>query len=151
VIFQSTSAGVSETTPISATTQIPAPSPTPGSGSGFHLVIAVQKDESVFMMNQGTIDLPLNLIQLGTDQGKVLGEEWKVDLLMPGQCVGVWKEGSLPFPPANIKCKIVGEQLKRSGSSSFWKSEFNVYYHDLLVGTCNKDQAVCEFIFPNTP
>jgi hypothetical protein len=138
-------------TKTSTATKTPTSTPTPRLGSGFRIVIAVQKDDSLFMMNQGALDLPLNFIQLGAGPGKILGEQWKVELLKPGQCVTVWKNEGIPLPPRSIECETVGVQLKRSGPDRFWKSEFNVYYHDLLVGTCKKDQATCEISFESTP
>ena len=125
--------------------------PTPTEATGFHIMIAVQKDDSLFMMNQGTIDLPLELIQLGSGAGKILGEQWKLELLKPGQCVTVWKAEGYPLSPRGMKCEIVGENLKRSGPDRFWKSGFGVYYNDLLVGTCKKDQAFCEIKFDSAP
>jgi len=125
--------------------------PTPTETTGFHIMIAVQKDDSLFMMNQGTIDLPLELIQLGSGAGKILGEQWKLELLKPGQCVTVWKAEGYPLSPRGMKCEIVGENLKRSGPDRFWKSGFGVYYNDLLVGTCKKDQAFCEVKFDSDP
>ena len=89
--------------------------------------------------------------QLGSGAGKVLGEQWKLEILKPGQCVTVWKAEGYPLSPQGTKCEIVGEHLKRSGPDRFWKSGFGVYYDDQLVDTCKKDQALCEIKFESHP
>ncbi|MGE5124401.1 MAG: serine/threonine-protein kinase [Acidobacteriaceae bacterium] len=147
----STKTSTPSTTTTSVVTSTLSATPTPTAESEFYLVIAIQKDDSLFMINQGTHDLPLEFIQLGTKEGRVYGEEWQIELLKSGQCVTVWKEEGVPSPPRGIECEIVGEHLRRSGPERFWKAGFAAYYKETLVGVCTRDQAICELKFDSPP
>jgi hypothetical protein len=117
----------------------------------FQIALAIRKDDSVFLINQSTMDLPLRLISLGDGEGELFGEEWEVDLLKPGQCVAVWKKEGNPEAPRGIQCELIGEKVERSGPAKFWNSPFNVFVNDTLVGTCGTDGEVCELSFDNVP
>jgi hypothetical protein len=97
------------------------------------------------------MDLPLRLIRLGDGEGELLGEEWGIDVLRPGQCAAVWKKEGNPEAPKEIQCDLVGARLERSGSAKFWDSQFNVFVNNRLVGTCEKDTEVCEYRFEILP
>lgn len=140
---------ITTTTPITATT--PITTPIPIEGSGFQIMIATYKDDSLFMINQGKVDLPLELIQFGKEGSLLSGEEWKIEFLKPGQCVTIWTTEGIAIRPRGIECEIVGERIRRSGPNRFWKFGYPIYYNDQLVKTCTKSQTTCEFNFYNPP
>jgi serine/threonine protein kinase len=131
--------------PTGTPTATPTPTGTPL--ADFHIFIARNKDDSLYIFNIGQDDLRLEFLQLGLGEGRIEGEEWQVDLLETGQCVTVWKEEGNPEPPKNIECEIVGERLKRSSPERFWKDEFKVFYKEELVGSCKPNKNICELNF----
>lgn len=148
--FQVTIMPVATTTiTMAITTAITTPTPT--QAGVFEILIATYKDDSLFMVNQGKVDLPLKFIRFGGGEGLLSGEEWKIDFLKPGQCVTVWTAQGVAEHPRGIECEIVGEQLRRSGPDRFWKFGFSFYYKDQLVDTCRKGVAFCELKFSSPP
>jgi serine/threonine protein kinase len=140
---------------ISPTGTLPPPTPTIGPAATpfdegeIHLTIAKHKEDSLFVINQGTTDIPLTLIRFGNKDGEVIGEQWGVDVLHPGQCAGVWKKEGNPEVPKEIQCESVGEQLVIS-EKKFWNSNLEVYFKDLSVGVCDK-KDLCELSFVSFP
>jgi hypothetical protein len=88
--------------------------------------------------------LPLALLRLGDEAGAITGTEWEVAQLEPEACVTAWKKEGNPKPP-DVDCKEVGDPLIRSGSELFWKDDFDVYYDETLLGSCEKKEPVCRF------
>jgi serine/threonine protein kinase len=125
--------------------------PTPTKVSDFHLVIVKRKDESMFVINQGKLDLPLEFIRFGEKLNQISGEEWKIEFLEPEQCVAVWKKEGNPKAPTGLKCELVGKRVERSISSNFWDSDFKVYYKDVSVGICKNNEDECEIKFDRLP
>jgi serine/threonine protein kinase len=144
-----TLSSTSTVSPLSTGTPTPSPTSTPL--ADFHIIIARNKDDSLYIFNMGQDDLPLEFLQLGVGEGHIEGEEWQVDMLETGQCVTVWKEEGNPDPPKNIECDIVGERLKRSSPERFWKDEFKVFYKGELVGSCKPSKNTCELKFTDPP
>jgi len=123
------------------------PTPTPTDDLEYHITFAKYRDDSLFLINQSTVDLPLAFIRLGSGDRQLSGEAWKIDLLKPGECVSVWKTEGNPQAPTGIECEPVGERLEHSGGGKFWTSEFRVYFRDNLVRVCEKNRAICEVDF----
>jgi hypothetical protein len=138
-------------------TPTPSPEPSPIGEVEFTLALAKQRGDSLFVINQGTVDLQLALIRFGNngddddDDRQLSGDEWGIDVLRPGQCVTVWKEEGSPRAPEGIECEIVGERLERSGRDKFWENTFDVYYDDSRVGECNRGDDSCEITFEFFP
>lgn len=122
------------------------------SGQGvIEITLAKRKDDSIFLVNQSSRDLPLRSIRLGEGEGELSGEEWEIEILRPGQCVAVWKKEGNPEAPRDIECELVGARVERSGSEKFWDSQFSIFVNDQLLGTCEKDREVCELRFDDLP
>jgi hypothetical protein len=127
--------------PTGSPTPLPSPTPTPAS---YELLIVKGADEnSLTLVNQSTLTFPLGLLRLGNGQGAIQGTEWAVDQLASGECVSAWKDRRERDLPEGLICKVIGERLVREGKDRFWKETFEIYYHDVRIGTCEKDQTEC--------
>jgi len=127
------------------TTPTATQQPTPTAGPPYRVTIAKREDDSLFLINQSTVDLPLALIRFGNGERQLFsGEEWGIELLRPGECVSIWKTEGNPKAPKGIRCETVGERLERSGDGKFWGSAFEVYFRDILVRVCERDRDICE-------
>jgi serine/threonine-protein kinase len=131
-------------TPLPAETSTPeSPTPTPfisNSPIG-ELLIAWQRDDSLFVVNQTAGPVPLAPLRLGDGPGTINGGEWRVELLDPDACVTVWKEKGNPRPP-DVNCTEVGERLTRTNRQRFWTEPFNVYYNENLIDTCQQNRCL---------
>jgi serine/threonine protein kinase len=123
---------------------LPADTATPATGPAANVQLWMEGDNSLFVVNQGPGDLPLAPLQLGNTPSKVLGEEWGVDRLLPGQCVAVWKDYGKSKAPKGLECEELGEHLERPGKDRFWTASFNVYYQGEFVGSCKSKDSVCD-------
>lgn len=110
-------------------------------GTEFELLIAVHEDESLFVVNQSDSAFPLPLLQVGEGEDAVIGPDWHVPALLPGQCVMVWKDKGHLSPP-DVTCDEVGPRLLRAGKEVFWNSAFGMYYNGAWIGNCEVDQCV---------
>jgi serine/threonine protein kinase len=126
------------------------PSPTSVS-SEFHLSIASQKGDSLFVINQSTVDLPLATLRFENGKNNLSGDEWGIDVLQPGQCVTVWQKAGQAEPPKGEQCKIVGKLLVRSGPNKFWDSGFDVYFQNVHVASCDIENTSCDLQFSTSP
>lgn len=131
-------------TPTETPTETATGTPTPGPFLEIELLIAAHKDDSLFVVNMSEFDFPLEPLELKNRSGKVLGEEWEVELLKPGECVAVFKDTGRPGTPKGLECDQVGERLTREGAQRFWKESYEVRYEDELIETCGKGEASCE-------
>lgn len=136
-------------TPTVAPTRM-KPSPTSDSRK-FHLLLVLQRTDSLFVINQGTLDLPLALLRLGNGKDELTGDEWGLEFLKPGQCVTVWKKAGHGEPPKGIQCELVGKLLERSGPNKFWDSAFDVYFQDVSVSSCDLEKTSCDLQFSRSP
>lgn len=121
----------------------PAVGGVPGAGqSGTTLLVAKYGEDSLFVMNASNQPLALGPLRLGDGRGAISGAEWQVGSLAPNACVTAWKDGGNPEAPS-ISCARIGPEIIRDGPSRFWKSSFNVYYNETLLGTCSGER--CQF------
>jgi hypothetical protein len=122
--------------PTPTTTVVPtgAPTATP-SGVIYTLRLVTRGEDSLFVINDSRKAFPLEPLRLAEGSEALNGQDWNVDNLKQGECVAVWKNGGKPQPP-DVKCKLVGKRLTRSGEHRFWLAPFNVYYQEQQVGTC---------------
>lgn len=132
----------------------PAPTPTliPATPTTepitYTLWLAKRGDESLFVVNQSLTGLPLALLKVGNNKGRVVGTEWELELLEQGECVTVWdKRNNDAEAPEGIDCAQVGRSLERQGRQRFWVETFQIYYADQQVGVCEKDEAICVISF----
>jgi serine/threonine protein kinase len=134
-------------TPTPTSTSTPTPTPTPTSTSTpwviYELLIVGNKDDSLFVVNEGEDRFPLVPLEFKNIAGGVLGKEWKVEFLETGDCVAVWKKEGNPKAPKDLKCKEVGERLTRSGSQKFWLMEFDIYYQGKKIESCAPLRIEC--------
>lgn len=121
------------------------PTATPTSETPYHLLIATNGEDSLFVVNQSDEAFPVASLQLGDGNGAIQGVEWGVEFLEPGSCVTAWKDGGNPQPPA-VNCHQVGERLTRDGSNRFWKNAFEVFYAGTPVSSCSQAQCVTEIV-----
>ena len=133
--------------PTAFPTLTPAPTLTPivlaGSRSGYALLIAKNKDDSLFVVNQSAEDFPLPLLSLGEGKNAISGTDWQVDLLAPGECVSAWKDTGRPKAP-DVTCTEVGSRLIRKNKERFWKSAFPVYFRGERITQCKKESCLIE-------
>lgn len=125
----------STSTPVPQTTATPSPTDTP-SPTVYQLLIATNKEDSLFVVNQSEVAFPLNLLRLGQSEKVIEGTEWGLGQLEPGDCVTAWKDRGNPKPP-DVDCSQVGEQIIRKKPDRFWKSQFDVFFEGEQVGVCN--------------
>lgn len=135
-------------TPSPTRTLTPTPSATPF--TEYHLLFAKQKDEGLFIVNKGESILPLPLLELRKGRFKLLGEEWEIEVIKPGECLTAWKTDGRVKLPKELECKLVGKLLRFNPRDIFWTSDFDIYYNDSLVDTCKKNK-VCDFKFRSAP
>lgn len=106
----------------------------------FALLIARHGEDSMFVVNMSIAALPLAPLRLGDTTSAINGSQWGLDVLGTNECVVAWKNNGNPKTP-DVSCIQVGAQIIRDRRNRFWKGEFNVYYHEVLVGTCNADMC----------
>lgn len=128
-----------ETTSPTETARPPAETPT---ATAYRLLIATNKEDSLFVVNQGEASFPLGPLRLGRGNRTIQGTEWGIEQLASGACVTAWKDGGNPQPP-EVDCRQVGEQVVRQGPDRFWRDRFDVFYDGEQVGVCN-EQCVIE-------
>jgi hypothetical protein len=134
-------------TPTSSAT--PTPTPTRELNIPINLLLAKNKDDSLFVVNQNETSLPLEPLVLKNDDGGVLGEAWDVSMLREGECVAIWKDTGRPRPPKDVECKIVGKRLEREAGKRFWTANFTIYYDDVEIGSCRSSTDVCRIEYPD--
>jgi hypothetical protein len=102
-------------------------------------VIVANGEENLFVVNVGEADLPLGQLRLGNEMGDVNGDEWGIKSIWPGECVSMWQDGGNPLRPEGLSCDQVGDELIRPRPVRFWKTSFDIYYDEELVGKCVVD------------
>jgi hypothetical protein len=107
------------------------------------LLLAKNKDDSLFVVNRGEDPFPLEPLVLKNSIGGVSGEAWGISILEEGECVAIWKDTGRPRQPSGVQCKIVGNRLEREAGERFWTSTYKVYYDDLEIGSCSSSRDQC--------
>lgn len=148
-------------TPVPTGTRVPTRTPrptltrtatkTPTKVPDYHILIAKRDDDSMFVINKGTKDLPLGLMRFGEKINGLSGEDWKIEFLHTDECVAVWKKEGNPKAPSGLRCDLVGKRLERSGSGKFWTSDFKVYFKEQPVGECKNEDNTCDIMFDSPP
>ncbi len=129
-------------TPLPPPTETPSPTETVSPATDttvptmYQLLIATNKEDSLFVVNQSGEAFPLSLLRLGKGNKVIEGTEWGLEQLAPGECVAAWKDKGDPKPP-DVNCSQVGERLIRKGPERFWKSQFDIFFAGEQVGVCN--------------
>ena len=133
----------------SLTTATVQPSPT-NTASEICLSISLQKGDNILLINEGDVGIPLAQLRFESDKGKLSGDEWEIDVLKPGQCVFVLKKPGRSEPAKGEQCEIVGKQLTRSANSKFWDDEFDVFFQNVRVDSCDLKDDPCELKFSSS-
>lgn len=116
----------------------------PTQASDHLLLVARRNDDGLFVVNYAIDDFALLPLRLGEKEDEMVnGDEWGITTLARGNCVTVWKDDHEPQAPDGLTCNRVGELLSRRGDKRFWKSAYNVYYGDELIGICEKEWENC--------
>jgi serine/threonine protein kinase len=118
--------------------------------TNYHLVIVKQKEEGIFIVNEGQTIIPIEFLEFRKDRFVFSGEEWEIDELKPGECTVVWSADGRVNLPRNQECNQVGELIRKSAKDKFWTSDFSVYYNEVRIDVCKKNKN-CEFEFRGTP
>ncbi len=144
-----TATATASPTPTITETRTPRPTATYTASPApvYQLLFFKRSDDSMYVVNQGNEDVPLEPLTLGEGPGQMHGEEWGVEMLKPDQCVALWKDIGKPDLPKGLKCKRVGEIVKRGGEDRFWANPYKVFYKDQEVGSCPKSPERCELEF----
>jgi serine/threonine protein kinase len=129
-------------TPTTTLTRTPTPT-----DHVYRITIARRKDDSLFLVNTGTIVLPLESIRIGDGKTALEGKAWELKELRKDECVTVWKKQGNPQPPKDIKCDRVGKRVEISDPKKLWNADFKVYFQDVSIGVCKKDREICELTF----
>ena len=129
--------------PTSTMTATPVATATPyvEMPSNYDLLIAVNRDESLFIVNQGKEPFPLAQLALKNDKGGISGTVWSTASLESGTCV-MWGKKKDKFPK-KVKCTLVAEHLTDYKGKPFWDSAFDVYYGEDKIGSCKKNPDNC--------
>jgi serine/threonine protein kinase len=149
VIVDLSSATVAEVIPTSAPAS-PVTAPTvisfaiasvSAGNARYALLISRNGDNSLFVTNLTLESFPLAPLRLGDGSATVSGTEWGVEQLENGTCVTVWHVPG-DFLSPDVLCTVVGTHVPRDDARVFWGEAFNVYYNDMLVGTCDQDDCL---------
>jgi serine/threonine protein kinase len=132
-----------------AQTETPTLTPTRDLGLTINLLLAKYKDDSLIVVNEGLIPLPLEPLLLKNSIGEVSGQAWEVDLLQEGECVAAWKDTGRPKRPEEVDCKIVGKRLEFEAGDRFWTTTYKVYYDDVEIGSCVASNDQCQIKYPD--
>lgn len=114
--------------------------------TSFKLLIATEKDDSMVIVNIGNTAFFLPPLNLQEDRNIMLGSEWDVEILQPGECVIAVKDKGNPKLP-DVECEEVGERLYLSSGERIWEKDFDVYYGSTKVDTCAADDDECEVVY----
>jgi tRNA A-37 threonylcarbamoyl transferase component Bud32 len=110
----------------------------------YRVRFVTNKNDSLFVVNEGEAALLLAPLQLGDGDNAIRGVSWRLVSLAPGACVSVWKETGRPRRPA-VECDEVGERLTLPANAIFWDETFTVYYRAQPVGTCSEACTITDF------
>jgi len=140
-------------TPVSNVTSSPTPNISatlmsmrtqpPSTPVTYELLFVGNKDDNLFVVNQGEQKFPLAPLEFRNKVGEFSGEAWEVDFLESGECVTLWKKEGHPKAPKDIECHQVGQRLERSASEKFWSERFEIYYQGKKIGSCETRKMVC--------
>ncbi len=132
-----------ESTSTPEPTPTPEPTSTPEPITG-ELILAFQREDGFWVMNNGTTEIPLAQLKLGDGDTAITGDRWGLENLAPGSCLIVWKEKgnpALPNLPEVSGCATEDPLVRVEGKKVFWSEKFAVYYHEESVGECPKEHA----------
>jgi len=107
----------------------------------YELLIAKRSDDSLFLVNQTILPLPLGPLQLSANRRILNGADWGIAELQSGDCISAWKDKGNPKAP-DITCNEV-ERRTIGNKDRFWKESFEVYYGGQWLADCQKDQERC--------
>ncbi len=136
-------------TPVPTATGTPIPPTATGvpatSSPVFYLLLAHQKQDGFVLVNTGKSTIPLAPLELFDNQEKkvISGPDWGIEALKPGQCVGVFLEGSSPKVPSNVRCDPTGEIL--TTRNSFWRDNIIVQFNGAQIANCPFEPSKCGF------
>lgn|GEM_PF-1764113 len=111
------------------------------------LLIVRQRNDGVVIANLSEVDLPLPPLRVG-DRGAINGTDWGLDTLDSQECVVAWKDDRDDSQMQVDGCTRVGVLVTRRGPDRFWREDFDVYYDEVLVGTCSRDHESCSITLP---
>jgi serine/threonine protein kinase len=113
------------------------------------LRIVGYREDGFLLVNESEQPFLMTGLRLGDGDGAILGSEWGLESLDPGDCVAALKDKGNPDLP-EVDCQTVVDPLRREAKLRFWKERFNVYYNELQVAVCEPDDEEeweCEFAF----
>jgi serine/threonine protein kinase len=116
-----------------------------------HLQIVKIGQDGLFLLNVGQAALPLERIQLGNPPNYILGSQWELSALQPGECVLVKAKGAKENKLKNVDCERAGSELSLPKGKPFWSSFFNIYLDEDFIGMCEQALDECEVSFPELP
>lgn len=108
------------------------------------LVIARERDRGIVVVNAGNQPIPLEPLEIWDNDEELLGEEWEVEILEPGECVFAWERDREPEIPDEIECEPVGETVYRQGRSKFWTRTMHIRWEDEEIDSCRTRDETCE-------
>ncbi len=115
------------------------------SSDEYQMQIVLRGREGLLLLNSGEIALPLERVQLGNPPNYIRGQEWELSALQPGECVSVRTKRAKDKQLKGPDCELVGIGLVIDENKPFWTSQFNIYFEDNFVESCESGLDVCEF------
>ena len=135
-------AALPTTVPITLEAATAVPLPTEAAKQ-YTLLISRDGDKSLVIVNIGLEPFPLNGLRLSNDRGTVIGAQWQVDQLRNGECVSIWKSDRKAGQPG-VVCTETGVRIMFEPKDVFWKSNFTVYFNELVVTPCDQDTCLVQ-------
>ncbi len=121
------------------------------------MVLLIQRrsdDKALVLKNQSVLDLPLSQLRLSAGKATLDGSTWNdVPLLLAGNCIlGQMPEKKNPTEVRaadfSVDCvSTLGAVAQFEKADELFKSAFDVYFADQLVGTCAKTSERCTVRF----
>ncbi len=139
---------------------VPPPSTEISTATEFRLSLYRREKESLYIVNSGTQEFFMGLLQLGNNPNWIDAQAWEDITLQSGQCVAVLGNGK-QRPPEGLECETVAFIMVDPDKGTFWKEPFYVFYDGQPVGECkggeddkDKDKegsVACEIVIPAAP
>jgi serine/threonine-protein kinase len=115
------------------------------------LVFIRQGENRLYVLNAGSLPLPLAPLLLSNKGDQLAGDAWEVDVLGPGECLRARRSpaaededdgdvGQVIEVPGGRECQLVDSLVD---PSRFWRDEFTVAYAGQPVLTCPAGEEDC--------
>lgn len=134
--------------PPTPTDALPTATPVPPTATDEPLarlvIVRGERDRGIVLVNAGNQPIPLEPFEIWDSDEELLGEDWEVETLEPGECVFAWERDREPRIPDDIECEPVGETVYRQGRSRFWTRTMHIRWEGEEIYSCRTREETCE-------